>query len=283
MQPTTRPRPGFSAMICGISGTGKSHCQRTIYDCKITGSDRTLESFSIITDRHSLAVVQQEPRAHYVYIPPMHADWSVLRESFRLTNSMTYEGLSSLKAGIKKEKCDQLIQVVDALNNFKCEHCGNNFGDVCTWNTDRVLIFDHLTGISEMSRQLTVGLRPTMHEGEWGVAMQNIFNFLTPVIRNCVCHFALMAHIEMERDEITGIVYQMASTLGKKLAPKLPNEFSDVIRADKQGNEWFWSTIHNAMAVKGSNIPPSQKLKPSFVELYNGWLQKGGVVVETKQ
>lgn len=280
-QVVSRPRPGFSAMLCGVSGTGKSFCVRTISDCIIPGTSDALEPFVIVTDRHSLAMIQQDPRCHYIYIPPMAGDWAVLKESMKLINNLTYEGLSSLKTGIKKEKCTQLIQCVDALNSFQCEHCGRNFGDVSTWGTDRVLVIDHLTGISEMSRQLTVGLRPTMHEGEWGVAMQNIFNFLTPVIRNCTCHFTLMAHIEMEKDEVSGLIYQMASTLGKKLAPKLPSEFSDVIRADKNGTQFYWTTIFNHMAVKGSNLPTAQTIKPSFKELFNGWLALGGQVVRT--
>lgn len=276
------PRPGFSALICGISGTGKSYCQRTISQCIVPSSGKTLEYATIVTDRHSLAIIQEDPKAHYIYIPPVSGDWSVLRETFRNTNALSYEGLCGLKAGIKKEKCTAMLDVVAALNSFKCEHCGKDLGDVSTWGTDRVLIFDHLSGISEMSRQLSVGLRQVMTQGEYGVAMQNIYNLLTSIIRNCTCHIAVMAHIEKEKDEVSGLVYDMVQTLGQKLAPQLPKEFSDVIRADKQGTNFFWTTVFNNMAVKGMNVEIASNLRPSFELLFAGWLKRGGVVTETR-
>lgn len=284
MQPTTTNdiKPGFSALICGVSGTGKSYCQRTISNCKIPGTDKTLEYFTVVTDRHSKAIIQEDPRAHYIYIPPVGADWNVLRTAFKNTNELSYAALCDLKVGVEKKKCNQMLEVVEALNSFKCQHCNRNFGDVATWQTDRVLIFDHLSGISEMSRQLTVGLRQVMTQGEYGVAMQNIYSLLTSIIRNSTCHIAVMAHIEMEKDEVSGLIYQMVQTLGRKLAPELPKEFSDVIRTDKSGAKFFWTTIYNNMAVKPTNVELSQSLEPTFELLFNGWLKRGGQVVETK-
>lgn len=282
MQPTSsRPRPGFSALICGISGTGKSYCQRTISRC-ITSSGKPLEYFTLVTDRHSLAIIQEDPQAHYIYIPPVGADWGAMRETLRNTNNLSYAGLCDMKGGIQKEKCRQMLQVIEALNSFKCEHCNRDFGDISTWGTDRVFIFDHLSGLSEMSRQLTVGLRQVMTQGEYGVAMQNIYNLLTAIIRNSQCHIVVMAHIEMEKDEVSGLIYQMVQTLGRKLAPELPKEFSDVIRADKNGTSFFWTTVFNNMATKGTNLEVASSLKPSFELLFDGWIKRGGVVMETK-
>lgn len=276
-----KSRPGFSALICGVSGTGKSYCQRTARRCINPGTGKPLEAFSIVTDRHSLAVIQEEPAAHYIYIPPVAADWSVLQETFANTNKLTYEGLCGMKAGIRKPECTQLLKVVAALNKFECEHCGKNFGDVSQWKTDRLLIIDHLSGISTMSRQLTVGLRQIMSQGEYGVAMTNISNLLSALTGGCSCHLAVMAHIEQEKDDVSGLIYHMAQTLGQKLAPQLPKEFSDVIRADKQGTSFFWTTVYNNMAVKGINAEIASNLAPSFEVLFNGWLKRGGVVEET--
>ena len=49
-------------------------------------------------------------------------------------------------------------------------------------------------------------------------------------------------HMEREKDEISGSITLMCSTLGQKLAPKVPRFFDEVIQASFDGKEFFWKT-----------------------------------------
>jgi hypothetical protein len=81
----------------------------------------------------------------------------------------------------------------------------------------------------------------------------------------------MAAHLEREQDEVTGGVQLMASTLGKKLAPRLPRFFSDVVHCRRDGTNFFWSTASNNVDLKARNLPISDKLPASFVPLLKAW------------
>ncbi len=84
----------------------------------------------------------------------------------------------------------------------------------------------------------------------------------------------LTAHLERETDEVTGGVSLMASTLGKKLAPRLPRFFSDVIHAKRDGEKFSWSTASFNVDLKARNVPIADNLPPSFVPLLKQWKEK---------
>ena len=40
------------------------------------------------------------------------------------------------------------------MNDFTCDRCGESFGDVSTWNTDRAIVVDSLSGLNIMAMDL---------------------------------------------------------------------------------------------------------------------------------
>jgi hypothetical protein len=77
--------------------------------------------------------------------------------------------------------------------------------------------------------------------------------------------------LERETDEVTGGISLMASTLGRKLAPRLPRFFSDVIHAKREGEKFSWSTATFNVDLKARNVPISETIPPSFVPLIEKW------------
>ena len=125
---------------------------------------------------------------------------------------------------------------------------------------------------------LVVGAKPTRSEGEWGVAMGNLERLIMKLCNDTHCTFVLIAHIEREKDEISGSMQTMVSTLGRKLAPKIPQMFSDVIRVKREGTEFNWSTTEANEFLAARNVNLHDKLPPSFVPLINHWKEQGGVI-----
>jgi hypothetical protein len=74
-------------------------------------------------------------------------------------------------------------------------------------------------------------------------------------------------------DEITGVQRVMTSTLGRKLAPKIPRFFSEVIYAQRGapgGLPFKWSTIDANADLKNRVLPVSSVLPPDFGPIIAG-------------
>ena len=146
-----------------------------------------------------------------------------------------------------------------------------------SWGPDRALVVDTMTGLSKMAMDLVIGGKPTASPGDWGVAMKNLEQAIGTLTNGTRCWFILTAHLERERDEVTGAVKLMPSTLGQKLSPKIPRNFSDVILCKQEQGRWFWETASTSQIdLKARNLPVASGMKPSFVALVENWKRKGG-------
>lgn len=103
-------------------------------------------------------------------------------------------------------------------------------------------------------------------------------NFISELIMKMTsdrkCFFTMTAHVEKEMNELTGVNQIMVSTLGKKLAPKLPRFFSEVVyakRGTKPGDPFLWSNTDPSIALKNRALPISDKLQPSFVPIVEAY------------
>ena len=266
--------PGINVFLIGETGTGKTYSIKTLINAGIT-------PFCVFTEPgfEVLGDIPQD-KLHWHYIQPADVDWATMIESARKINTLSYESLTKL-TDISKGKYDQFIDLLSCLNNFKCDRDGKVYGDVCKWGTDRALVVDGLTGISDMAMNLVVGSKPVKHQGDWGVAMDNLERLIKKLCNDTDCHFILIGHTERETDEVMGGSKIMASTLGKKLAPKLPRNFSDVIMASREGSRFSWSTAAIGAALKARNLPIADGLPPNFAPLIENWKKQGGSVGPT--
>lgn len=264
--PTTPEIPGPNVMLVGATGTGKTHSLRTLLPEMPDGV------FVLFTEpgMEVLADLSCKDGLHYAYIPPASPDWQAMLDSAKRINTLTYESLAKL-SDVNKRKYDQFITVLQTLNNFTCQRCGETFGDVSTWPNTRALCIDSLSGLNVMAMNLVVGSKPTKAMSDWMVAQDNLERLLQKLCTDTQCAFVLTAHLERETDEVTGGVQLMASTLGRKLAPRLPRFFSDVVMCRRDGANFFWSTATLNVDTKARNVPWSEKLPPDFARLISTW------------
>jgi hypothetical protein len=111
---------------------------------------------------------------------------------------------------------------------------------------------------------------------DWGIAIDNLERLITKLVVDTRCFFVLTAHLERETDEVTGGTQLMASTLGRKLAPKIPRWFDDVIHCRREGDKFIWSTDTMNVDLKARNLPLSGLLSPSFQQIVQAWRSKAG-------
>lgn len=245
-------------MVIGATGSGKTYAIRTFLDAGIT-------PFVLATEpgiEKSLGDIPED-KLHWQYIAPAQVSFDTLISSAKKINTLSYEALSKM-GDMNKRDFSQFIEVLTACNDFTCDRTGESFGNVQDWGTDRVLVLDSLSGLNIMAMDLVVGSKPTKAMQDWMVAQDNLERFLTTLVVSTKCHFVLTAHPEKETDETTGGITLMASTIGRKLAPRLPRFFDEVVHAQCKNGEFIWATQSNRVDLKHRNLPASESLEQDF-------------------
>ncbi len=277
MTETYRGTPGTNTLVLGAAGTGKTHVTMTLADNGITPCYLFTEPGMEVVAK--LLYPKENHRAHSMYLPPATPDFSSMIESAKKINTMSFEMLTKMSdMGGKATNYNQFITLLTGLNNYTCDVCGEVLGPVDAWGTDRALIADSMSGLNIMAMDLVVGSKPVKAPGEWQVAMDNLSRLIQKLCLDTTCHFVLTAHLEPERDEVTGSIKNMASTLGRKLAPVIPRFFSDVVQCKRTENKFVWSTNEASTDLKFRNLPMSSNITPDFGIIINQWKKNGGEI-----
>lgn len=273
-----------ATLLMGDSGAGKT-------SSLVTYIEAGIETFVLCTEPggpESLVDWCQQKKLdisklHWATAAPAVQGWQGLTDLILEISSKDFETISKNKSGIgKSETRPAAMRLLNNLQNFTCERTGQSYGDFTSWDDTRALCLDSLSGLSVLGWALTVGHKPTAHMGEWNIAMNFISDLLMKITSDRKCFFTLTAHIEKEMNELTGVNQIMVSTLGKKLAPKLPRFFSEVIyakRGAKPGDPFLWSNADPSIALKNRGLPISDKLQPSFLPIVESYRKRKATLV----
>ncbi len=267
--------PGSSTLLIGPAGTGKTTAIPTFIAAGI-------ETFVLITDpRGEESLIDAMERAklpmdklHWNYVPQAAPSWDTLMTAASTVTQLSYKALTEIKSGLKKEDYQQFFNMLSICRNFKCQRDGKEYGPTDSWGPDRAFAVDSLSGINTMCLDMVIGAKPVAHEGEWGVGMIAEERFIKKCCSDLKCFFLLTAHIQRQQDEVQGGMQIMVDSLGKKLAPKIPKDFSDVVLAVKTGAQFSWSTIAPQVDLKNRALPLADGLKPDFGQMVDKWKQR---------
>lgn len=264
---TKPPIRAPKVMLVGDSGVGKTHSCRSLVEAG-------MEVFCVFTEPGFESVLGDLPadKLHWHYLPPMPLNWDTLGTQLEAVGKMSFEMLTKMTGA--RGDFQQILQLVTLMKNYKCQRTGKEYGDVTRFGNDKWVWLDTLSGLSMMSQNSVTGTKPMMNQGEFALAQGNIEKFVNTCCMNLTCGFTLVCHAERETNELTGGVSIMASTLGKKLAPKLPRFFDDVIYAAREGEKFLWQTQALNTLTKNKHVPFSAAIVPSFVPLIAEWRKK---------
>lgn len=260
--------PGFTVLLEGDSGTGKTFSTLTLEKAGI-------KPFYIFHDR-SMATIAPLKEKHYAYIPPTPGGWDAIEQAATEVNSFSFDSLQKGE-GIARADHRKFLDLVSTLNNF-IDQDGEEFGDVADWGTNRALVWDGLTGVGELARQLTVGIKPVRAIRDWGIIQSLLMELLNQVVYNLNCHLILIAHLQTQTDEISGGIKKMVNTQGRAIAPIIPSLFDEVILTRRDGLDFTWETASPDTVTKSRLLPMATELKPDFGQVVEAWKKAGGVV-----
>lgn len=265
---------GFNMLVEGPSGAGKTRSIGTLVDTGLQVHAIFLEAgqetlLGYFTD-------EGKPVPDNLHIHNLRnktASFLDLKDSAKKANTLTHKTIQEMIDPMRN-KYDTYLHLLDCLNNFVDQRTGESFGAVDTWGTDRVLCIDGLSGINRAAKQLVVGGKAVTSLTEWGQAQFYVEELLQGLCNGCRCHFVLIAHQEKEDDPISGTSKKTVATLGKALAPKIPQIFSDVVLAVRNGDKYNWSTADTQTDLKHRNLALSGNLPPDFGPAYAKWLSQ---------
>lgn len=262
-----------ATLLMAPTGSGKT-------DAIVSYLEAGIETFVACTEANGIETLIRSARRRKVDITKLH--WSHCRPTnmdlasmIRSADQLNRKSVSDMQKQdnpgiLEKAKYRTFIKLLETIQNFRCDRTGQAYGDVTEWGDDRAFVIDSLTGVNLMMTQLQTGNRGTLTLPDYNVCQLTLENLIVTLC-SLRCFFTLTAHLEMEKDEISGKIKIMASTVGKKLAPKVPIHFSEVIRARREDGQFYWSTEDSEAELKARSLPWSNKITPSFVQIVNSY------------
>lgn len=271
---------GINVLLMGPSGTGKTYSIGTLVEaCPelqvfYLGLEPGLETLQGYWKDKSKPVPEN---FHWHQLAAAKASFGDLLDNAKRINTMSLETLAKA-SDPNRSKHNRFIQMLEVLNNFPDDRTGVKFGPVDAWGTDKCLVVDGMAGLALMAMSLVVGNKPVKNISDWGISQDQIEKIVRLWTDACKCHFVLITHVEREKDEVLGGIKLMVSTLGNKLAPKLPPMFSDCILTERTGSAFTWNTGSAQADVKTRNLAIAEKLPADFKPIMEKWKKRGGVI-----
>lgn len=261
----TPPKMGAKVLVIGGTGQGKTYSLRTLRAAGI-------RCFVIFTENGMNTLRDTDPEwVDWHYIPPSMPDLGAAINMARQINTLDRKQLANYQDPFRSQH-NQYIEVLQTLASLKGDRTGKTYGMADKLGQDWCIATDSLSGSAIMSMELVGGDKPIFDQGEWGIAMGRVEKQVQITCFSLKCHAIVNAHEEREVDEISGSTKIMVSVPGRKLAPKIPRFFDDVLYAYRKDQEWLWSTNYPGVAdLKSRHLGIFNSMKQDYGPLIAAW------------
>lgn len=271
---------GPNILLEGPAGTGKTHSLGTLVDWAVKHNKQVCVLFT----ENGLESLLGYWKDRGLEVPPNLAWHQTLTKPLGIKDLMkaadfvgklSYKALTEMSDPNRSGEKNAFLSILTALSDFPDDRTGKKLGAVDSWGLDKIFAIDSLSELSNAAAKMVIGNKPTMAPPDYGVAQNNLMNFLRLCTQGMECTFALIAHVSRETDEITGGVKLMTKAIGKALANEIPQLFSDVIYTVREGDQFYWDTAAANVDVKTRNLPIKAKQKPDFATIMDKWTKRG--------
>jgi hypothetical protein len=263
-------RFGFKVLTFGGTGNGKTHSLQTLRKAGI-------KCLVIFTENGMSTLRGTDPEwVDWMYIPASKPNLQAGISMAKKINQLDRKQLAQYQDPYRSLH-QQYIKVLEAMSNFKGERTGKVYGPIEKLDQTCCVVLDSLSGSSIMAMELVVGDVPMIDPGEWGIGMGRIEKMIQLLCLGVPCHVIVNAHEEREPDEITQSTKIMVSAPGKKLAPKIPRFFDDVLYAYRKSTQWLWSTDYpNVADLKSRHLGIFAAAPQDYGPIVEAWKKDAG-------
>ena len=280
---TSKPLSGPNILLIAPGGTGKTYSLGTLADWAAKNGKEVFVLFTengletllgYWRDRKPPLEIPQCLHWHQALTTPL--DLTSLTD---MADKVGKLSLASLAGGTDPNRGgdkNAFWKILKALSDFPDDRTGKGFGPVDKWGVDKIFVIDSLTELSNAVFKMVIGNKPTASLPDYGIAQNNLINFVRLCTQGMACTFVLTAHVDRQLDEITQTTRITVKSIGKALAADIPPLFSDVIYAVREGDQFYWDTAAYGVDTKTRSLGYRSKLKPDFATILDVWKQRGG-------
>ena len=248
-------------LLLGPVGSGKTTSLKTVLSAG-------KQLFVIALEPGIEHILEHGPSCHWHYIPPARTEWPDFIKEADTVNRYSIEQLQKMKQPLRSGY-RQFIELLETCNNFTCSVCLKSFGDIAAFTDDSVLAVDSMSGLNIMAMDIVAGGSPIKTLPDYQIAMNNVEKFIQKLAVDTHCSFCLTAHVEREVDEVFGGTKVTMSTIGRRMSPRLPRFFDEVVLCIRKGEKFLWSTTEPNTDLKNRLLPLSGEIQPTFTQLFN--------------
>ncbi len=277
-----RSLSGPKIALMGLGGTGKTYSLGTLGDwCEKNGFEMAV----LFTEQSTETLIgyyrdkDREPPPciywHQQVTKPLSL--KALLNMADVAGKLTYEALAKSVDSNRSGENNAFWKILGSCSNFKDDRTGKELGPVDSFPLKRVFVIDSLTELGNAAMKMQVGARPMASPGDYGVAQNNLMNFLRLCTQGMVCPFVLTAHVDRETDAVTQATKIMIKAIGKALASEIPTLFSDVIYTTREGDKFFWDTAAYGVDTKTRSLGIRSKISPDFAQIFDVWKKRAGI------
>jgi len=278
----TRTLVGPKICIMGLGGTGKTHslgtladwCMKNGFELAILFTENSSETFlGYFRDRG----VEPPPNIYWHQQQTKPISLASLVTAADNVGKLSYESLAKSVDGNRGGENNAFWKILKSCSDFIDDRTGKSLGPVDKFPLKRVFAMDSLTETSNAAMKMQIGSRPMASPGDYGVAQNNLMNFLRLVTQGCDCPFVITAHVDRETDGVTQSTKIMIKAIGKALATEIPTLFSEVIYAKRDGAKFTWDTAEYGVDVKTRSLGYRAGIAPDFAQIFDVWAKRAGV------
>ena len=270
---------GPKILLIGASGSGKTRSIGTLVDwaakngrsVRVLFTENGLETLTGYWTDRGLKV-------------PGNLSWHVsttksiplssLMDAAKKVGLLNYKAITEM-IDPDRDRNNPYLKILTALTNLPDDRTGELLGNIDKWTSNDILVIDSLSELANAAMKMVTGAKPTASPSDYGVAQNNLLNFLRYLTQGFPPTLVMTAHVQRQVDEITGMTKLQTKAIGKAMGDDMPQLFSEVIGAVRDGTNWWWDTANSSLDTKTRYLPIQSKISPDFAQIMDRWVKRG--------
>lgn len=270
---------GPKILLIGSSGSGKTRSLGTLVDwaakndrqVRLLFTENGLETLlGYWTDRNLPIPSNLSYHVSTTQAIPLAA----LTDAAKKVGLLSYKSITEM-IDPDRSKNNPYEKILTVLADFPDDRTGKKLGNIGEWKSDIIFGIDSLSELANACMKMVVGAKPTASPSDYGVAQNNLLNFLRYLTQGFQPTMVMTAHVQRQTDEITGRVKLQTKAIGKAMGDDIPQLFSEVIGCVRDGGSWFWDTQNSDLDTKTRYLPIAAKITPDFAQIMDRWIKRG--------
>jgi len=272
---------GPKVVLMGLGGTGKTYSLGTLADWAAVNQHEMAVLFTENSAESFLGYFRDRDRE-----PPACVYWhqqitrpialSTLLSPADSVGKLNYEAITKSQDFNRGGENNAFWKILGTCTTFIDDRTGKDLGSVDAFPTSRIFVIDSLTELSNAAMKMVIGAKPTASMPDYGVAQNNLMNFLRLCTQGMSCPFILTAHVDREMEPVSGMTKTMIKSIGKALSSEIPTLFSDIIYTVREADKFYWDTAAFGVDTKTRSLGYRSKIPPDFAQIFDVWKKRSG-------